>query len=145
MALPEVATDYERVQSLAKERASLEELVEISHRHEQLAQEQKELDGLLQESSDQELVHLAKEELESVEHKLASLTEELKKALLPKDPNDDRDVIVEIRSGTGGGRSKSVRQRPIPGLFPVRPASTLAGRRDGLQPLGPGRIQQDRV
>ena len=105
MSLPEVAIDYERVQVLAKERASLEELVEISRRHERLAREQKELEGLLQESSDQELVHLAKEELEAVEHKLAILAEELKKALLPKDPNDDRDVIVEIRSGTGGAEA----------------------------------------
>ncbi len=105
MGLPEVATDYERVQVLAKERASLEELVDISHRHEELALEQKELEGLLQESTDQEFVPLAKEELESVEDKLAILAEELKKALLPKDPNDDRDVIVEIRSGTGGAEA----------------------------------------
>jgi len=105
MGLPEVAADYERVQVLAKERAALEELVTISHRHDELAQEQKELEGLLQESSDQELVHLAKEELELVEHKQAGLAEDLKKALLPKDPNDDRDVIVEIRSGTGGAEA----------------------------------------
>ena len=105
MGLPEVAIDYERVQVLAKERAALEELVAISHRLEELAQEQKELEGLLQESTDQEFVHLAKEELESVEDKLAILAEELKKALLPKDPNDERDVIVEIRSGTGGAEA----------------------------------------
>ena len=105
MGLPEVAIDYERVQVLAKERAALEELVAISHRLEELALEQKELEGLLQESTDQEFVHLAKEELESVEDKLAILAEELKKALLPKDPNDERDVIVEIRSGTGGAEA----------------------------------------
>ena len=105
MGLPEIATDYERVQVLAKERAALEDLVAISLRHDHLAQEQKELEGLLQESSDQELVHMAKEELESVGDKLAILAEELKKALLPKDPNDERDVIVEIRSGTGGAEA----------------------------------------
>ena len=105
MGLPEVATDSERVQALAKERASLEDLVEISLRHQHLAQEQKDLSELLQESSDQEMVHLAKEELDAVEDKLATLAEELKKALLPKDPNDERDVIVEIRSGTGGAEA----------------------------------------
>ena len=105
MGLPEIAVDYERVQVLAKERASLEELVGISHRHDKLAQEQKDLEGLLKESSDQELVHLAKEELVTVEDKMAILAEELKKALLPRDPNDDRDVIVEIRSGTGGAEA----------------------------------------
>ena len=105
MSRPDVATDFEQVQALAKERASLEELVEISHHHQKLANEQKDLDKLVQESSDQELVHLAKEELDSVERQLAELAEQLRVALLPKDPNDERDVIVEVRAGTGGAEA----------------------------------------
>ena len=102
MALPEVAIDFERVQRLAKERASLEGLVEISRRHQKMTNERDGLEDLLRDEPDQELAHMAKEELDSVTAQLEELAQELKVALLPKDPNDDRNVIVEIRSGTGG-------------------------------------------
>ena len=102
MGRQEVATDYERIQALARERASLEKLVDISHRHQELVDEQKDLDALVQEGSDPELTRMARDELEEVEEKLEKLALELRVALLPKDPNDERDVIVEIRSGTGG-------------------------------------------
>ena len=102
MAQPDVATDFARIQELAKERASLEELVGLSVKHKQLLQEQMDLKSLLEEGGDQELVGMAREELDGVEQTLDNLAEALRLALLPKDPNDDRDVIVEIRSGTGG-------------------------------------------
>ena len=102
MGQQEVATDFERIQALARERASLEKLVGISQRHEDLIEEQKDLEALVQEGSDPELTRMAKEELEEVSDKLDKLALELRVALLPKDPNDERDVIVEIRSGTGG-------------------------------------------
>ena len=102
MAQPDVATDFERVQALAKERAALEPLVDIGHRYQKLVEEQKDLESLLQDGSDAELVRMAKDELEDVEQKLEQLASELRLALLPRDPNDERDVIVEIRAGTGG-------------------------------------------
>ncbi len=102
MGQQEVATDFERIQTLARERASLEKLVGISQRHENLIEEQKDLEALVEEGSDPELTRMAKEELEEVSEKLDKLAQELRVALLPKDPNDERDVIVEIRSGTGG-------------------------------------------
>ena len=102
MAQPDVATDYARVQELAKERASLEELVGLSAKHKELLQEQVDLKSLVEEGGDQELVSMAREELDGVEQMLIDLAEALRLALLPRDPNDDRDVIVEIRSGTGG-------------------------------------------
>ncbi|MCH8279939.1 MAG: peptide chain release factor 1 [Chloroflexi bacterium] len=98
----EVATDYEQVQALSKERASLEALVDISNRHKGLADEQRDLEVLAQQGSDPELARMAKDELVAVEQQLEDLSRELRVALLPKDPNDERDVIVEIRSGTGG-------------------------------------------
>ena len=98
----EVATDYEQVQALSKERASLEALVDISNRHKGLADEQRDLEVLAQQGSDPELARMAKDELVTVEQQLEDLGRELRVALLPKDPNDERDVIVEIRSGTGG-------------------------------------------
>lgn len=102
MAKPEVARDFEQVQELAKERASLESLVEISRRHESLTQERTGLVELLREETDQEMTHMAREELGEVEERLVELSTELKLALLPKDPNDEKSVIVEVRAGTGG-------------------------------------------
>ena len=102
MADPEVARDFEQVQQLAKERASLEALVEISRRHETLSQERASLEELLREETDQEMTQMAREELGKVADQLTELSAELKLALLPKDPNDERSVIVEVRAGTGG-------------------------------------------
>ncbi len=102
MASPEVATDFERIQTLAKERASLETLVEISRKHQKLVEEQQDLNDIIDEDSDPELTRMAREDLRLVEQQLEDLAGALKIALLPKDPNDDRDVIVEIRSGAGG-------------------------------------------
>jgi peptide chain release factor 1 len=105
MAQPEVAVDFERIQELAKERSVLEELVEISRRHQKLSWERDDLTALVQEESDQELARMAREELESVEQRLEQLAQDLRLSLLPKDPNDDRSVIVEIRAGTGGAEA----------------------------------------
>ena len=99
---PEVATDFERVQELAKERAALEELVGISRERQKLLDERASLDSLAREESDQEMVGMAREELQSVVSRLENLARELRLALLPKNPNDQRDVIVEVRAGTGG-------------------------------------------
>ena len=105
MARPEVAIDFGRIQELAKERAPLEELVEISRKHQKLNHEREDLGQLLQEESDPELASMAREELELVNERLEQLGRELKLALVPKDPNDERSVIVEIRSGTGGAEA----------------------------------------
>ncbi len=102
MANPEVAVDYTQFQTLAKERSSLEETVTTYKKYRQLLKEKEEAQALLDDGSDPEMVLLAKEELASVEEELESLEHNLKLALLPKDANDERDVIVEIRAGAGG-------------------------------------------
>ncbi|MDE2940139.1 MAG: peptide chain release factor 1 [Chloroflexota bacterium] len=102
MARPEVAANFEQIQKLARERAGLENLVEIAQRHISLQTEEADLQALVSEGGDPEIDQMAREELEAVEQSLAALAEELKIALLPRDPNDERDVIVEIRAGTGG-------------------------------------------
>lgn len=102
MSLPEVAVDYERVQQLAKERATLEDLVGLARNHEKLIVDQKDLKSLVEEGGDPELVQMARDELHTAGQALEDLSESLRMALLPKDPNDQRDVIVEVRSGTGG-------------------------------------------
>jgi peptide chain release factor 1 len=102
MARPEVAANYEQVQALARERASLENLVQIAQKHQELLQEQADLKALIEEGADPDLALLAREELASAELSLEELGQSLRVALIPKDPNDARDVIVEVRSGTGG-------------------------------------------
>ncbi|MDP6548541.1 MAG: peptide chain release factor 1 [Dehalococcoidia bacterium] len=102
MARPDVAVDFERVQELAKERATLEGLVEISRQHRKLVHEKDDLEALAREDSDPDLVRMAREELDTVEGQLVQLEQDLRPALLPQDPNDRRDVIVEVRAGAGG-------------------------------------------
>ncbi len=102
MADPDVVVDYEKIQTLAKERASLEDLVTIARQYRQLLEEIADLEALIQEGTEPELTQMAREELEENRHHLEDLTLSLRTALLPKDPNDSRDVIIEIRAGTGG-------------------------------------------
>ena len=102
MSQPAIAADFEQIQVLAKERATLEELVAISRLHHSLEQEYDDLKSISDEGTDAELVQMAREELDGISSSLDELAETLKIALLPKDPNDERDVIVEVRSGTGG-------------------------------------------
>ena len=102
MADPEVVVNYEKVQALAKERASMEELVGIARQYRQLLEEIADLEALIQEGTEPELAQMAREELDANRTQLEALTLSLRTALLPKNPNDQRDVIIEIRAGTGG-------------------------------------------
>ena len=102
LALPEVATDHARVQALARERASIEQLVGIYNEYRNVTQQAEDAQTLLHESSDEDIKTLAHEELEMLQERKEQLEYNLRVALLPKDPNDERDVIVEVRAGTGG-------------------------------------------
>lgn len=102
MAEPEIAMDFSKIQELAKERAGLEKLVGISRQHTKLVHDRGDLASIIQEGSDPELADMAREELEGVDAALEDLSQALRLALIPANPNDERDVIVEIRSGTGG-------------------------------------------
>ena len=102
LALPEVATDYAQVQTLAKERASLEPMVTMHHEYLRLLKERDDVRAILQEGHDPEMSAMARGELETLDAGLDRLSEDLKRAILRKDPNDDKDVIVEIREGVGG-------------------------------------------
>ena len=105
MGDPEVAANFERIQELARERASLETLVKISSVYKELVGEIEDLESLLKEGSDPELIEMAKEELDIAQGKFDELTQDLRLALLPKNPNDERDVIIEIRAGAGGAEA----------------------------------------
>ena len=95
------AYDAELAKQLSKERAALEPIVE-QHRHRQeLAAELASAESLLRES-DAEIAEMARAEVQRLRSELAAVAERLKFLLIPKDPNDDKDIFVEIRAGTGG-------------------------------------------
>ncbi len=102
LARPEVATDHGRVQTLAKERASIESLVSLYEEYRDVAQQVENTHAVLLETSEEDIKEMAQEELESLQERREHLEYRLRLALLPKDPNDERDVIVEVRAGTGG-------------------------------------------
>jgi peptide chain release factor 1 len=102
MADPEIIADYGRLNELAQERSDLEELVETFRRFQHIEQQIQENQLLLEDNSDPDMQELAEMELEQLNADYASLDAQLKSLLLPKDPNDDKNVIVEVRAGTGG-------------------------------------------
>src|SRR5919106_1486328 len=101
MADPDVIADYQKLQALAKERSSLEDVVSI-YRALRRTEDQIEEARSLQTGNDEDLSRLAREELATLEPEREGLEQDLKRALIPADPRDARDVIVEIRAGTGG-------------------------------------------
>ena len=102
LARPEVATDHGRVQTLAKERASIESLVSLYEEYRDVAQQAEDTRTVLLETFEEDIKEMAQEELEALQERREHLEYRLRLALLPKDPNDERDVIVEVRAGTGG-------------------------------------------
>lgn len=93
--------DYQKVAELAKERSDLEEIVNRGREYRIILQQIEEAESLL-ESPDEELRQLAEADLESLRPRAEALEKAIKLLLVPKDPRDDRNVIVEIRAGTGG-------------------------------------------
>ena len=95
----EVLTDIKRMTTLSKEQASISKIVDAAKEYNQIIEDIEENKILL---SDEELVDLAKEELKELEARKPILEEEIKILLLPKDPNDDKNIYVELRAGAGG-------------------------------------------
>ena len=102
MADPDVAADYTRVQEMAKEQANLRNVVSLARELREIDGEVGDVRAMLREESDDEIAQLAREEMAELESRRERAELELKLALVPKDPNDEKNVIVEIRAGTGG-------------------------------------------
>lgn len=102
MADPEIAQDHERVAEYAKERSGLEDLVTAYRTYKETTGELKDTRELLEEDVGPELQELAEVEIAELEERRDRLRNQLRRMLLPKDPRDAKDVIVEIRAGTGG-------------------------------------------
>lgn len=102
MAQPEVATDPERMTELSQERSSLLEVVEAIEQYRSARQDIQGLREIIDSADDDELVEMAEVELGELEEKLPTLEEELRMKLIPRDPEEDKSAIVEVRAGTGG-------------------------------------------
>jgi peptide chain release factor 1 len=96
------SSDREKMISLGKESSELEEIVEVYKKYSNILQNIKGNKEIISSGGDKELVELAEAELEELNEERERLEEEIRIILLPKDPNDNKDVIVEIRAGTGG-------------------------------------------
>ncbi len=105
MASPEVAREPVRLQELAKERAGLEPLVALLTEYERVSDELTQAEEVAAESGDAELEEMARSEIASLTARLEELTGKARRALVPTDPNDERNVIIEIRAGTGGNEA----------------------------------------
>jgi peptide chain release factor 1 len=133
---PEVIAKQDEFQKAAKECAELGKVVDLYRRLKRLEEEIKGSQQLLDHEED-EMKRLAKEELSRLTQEKEKVEEELKTALLPKDPNDEKNILLEIRAGTGGEEA---------GLFAGDLESSLCGsrgvqrdhcsdrRKEGLQP-----------
>ena len=102
---PSVAGNPEEYQKIMKEIKSIEEIVLTYRKYKEAVQTEKDSLEILEETSDKELKELAQIELDEAKDNIKNLAEDLKILLLPKDPNDERNVIVEIRGGAGGEES----------------------------------------
>jgi len=98
---PVILADNNKVTEIAKERSSLEDIVREAREYISLSGQIEEYKEIIK-SDDEELKEIAQEDLPSTEEKLQKSEEKLKVLLIPKDPNDNKNIIVEIRAGTGG-------------------------------------------
>ena len=101
LAEPEIFNDQERYKKVSKAHADLGEVVEVFREHKQLAQDLEDNREMLADP-DPDIQEMAQAEIEEIEERIPELEEKLKVLLLPKDPMDEKNIILEIRAGTGG-------------------------------------------
>ena len=101
LAKPEICTDIKKMTALSKEQRSIEKIVTVYREYKRCLESIEDLKEM-RKDPDPELAEMAEMELEETKEKVVTLEEEIKVLLLPKDPNDDKNVIVEIRGSAGG-------------------------------------------
>ncbi len=102
MADPDVVGDRLKMQAFGRERSDLEQVVAAYRRYRDLEHARDDVQAIIGEGGDPEMVAMAREEVESLNPQLEELEQQLKVLLLPRDPNDEKNVVVEIRAGAGG-------------------------------------------
>ena len=99
---PDVISDQKKYASLNKEYKELSKIVEVYLKYQTLLNTVEDADDIISENSDAEMVELAKEEKYDALSKIPEIEEEIKFLLIPRDPQDDKNVMIELRAGTGG-------------------------------------------
>jgi len=102
LSKPENITNQEKYKKYSKEQADIYDMVEVYREYKKVAKAKEENDEIIKDGSDKELSEMAREENEQNSAKLEKLEEKLKLLMVPKDPDDEKDIILEIRAGTGG-------------------------------------------
>src|SRR6266705_4828949 len=102
LSRPEVASDPARLRDLGKQHAELHEIVTTYRAYQEASRQAEEARAMVKEERDPEMSAFLRGEQEAAEVVAAFLRTELERLLLPKDPNDDKSVVLEIRGGTGG-------------------------------------------
>ncbi len=102
---PGVANDQKRFTGLMKEQAELTPIADAYKAYKQAKQDAEDSVAMLEEESDEEMRDMLKEELSDAKKRIEEMEQQLKILLLPKDPNDDKNIIIEIRAGAGGDES----------------------------------------
>ena len=105
LASPDIMNDSARFQKTAKAHSEISDIVEKYHEYKDLTRGIAESRAMLADETDADMRAYAEEELAKLEPRVVTVEEELKVLLLPKDPNDEKNVILEIRAGTGGDES----------------------------------------
>ena len=99
LSSPDIANDIKRMTDLSKEQSDLQKIVDKAHEYKQMLADIADNKEML---GDPDLGELAKEEIRELEPQIPLIEEEIKKLLMPRDPNDERNTIIELRAGTGG-------------------------------------------
>lgn len=99
---PEVVSDSDKLRKYSKEQSELQKTVEVYCQYKQVKEDLEDIDLMLNDTSDEDEIEMLKEEASELKAQIPSFEEELKLLLIPKDPNDDKDVIVEVRAAAGG-------------------------------------------
>ncbi len=102
LADPAIFKDRKKHATIARRHAELGFVVEAGDKYEKLLAEKKELQDMLAQEKDPAMIEMAQEDMKSIEQKIIYIEAELKNLMIPKDPTDDKNTIVEIRAGTGG-------------------------------------------
>ena len=128
LASPEIMNDSARYQKTAKAHSEISLIVERYREYKDLKRGIAESRAVLADEKDPEMRAYAQEELDKLEARVGGVEEELKVLLLPKDPNDEKDVILEIRAGTGGDEATLFAGGNVPHVYPIRGNPGLESR-----------------
>lgn len=125
---PDIIANQSQWRKLMKEYSDMTPIVEVYREYEKVKASIAEELELLEDKLDDDFRELVKEELAENKERLEELQKEITVLLIPKDPNDEKNVIVEIRGGAGGDEAKTFCGRPVPHVYPLRRTAEMENR-----------------